>query len=193
MVIDYFVFFKKGAVKSSEVSVETITDDVALNKLGERVSVLETEVLRLKSATVSSKTMAPVTVISDNKVTPTKHINYLSINGTLSQVAYDWTDVPASQFYFNKADYPGLKEIHFESNMKLFNGNGMAFVRLFDVTHGVAVTNSQVQTAYQNDTVVVSVPIGFMDGRNLIKVQIKSLTADSTVFNSGRLVITSEY
>lgn len=190
-VIDYFVFFggnlKNPDSKTTEnVVVENKTDESLISK----IDGLEKEIIDLKLASKSAVEKTSVVTVQNKK---TSHVAYLPISGSLSQIAYDWVSVPGSQFNFNKASYSGLKEIKFESNMKLLNGNGMAFVRLFDTTHGVAVTKSQVQTANQNDTVITSEPINFMDGNNLIEVQIKSLTADSTVFNSGKLVITSEY
>lgn len=190
-LIDYVVFFGGNLKNPDNKTIEKVVVENKNNEdLGLKIDELNKEINDLKSATKSATEKTSVIVMQNKKI---NHVNYLPINGSLSQVAYDWVSVSGSQFYFNKANYVGLKEVKFESNMKLLNGNGMAFVRLFDVTHGVAVTKSQVQTAYQIDTVVISEPINFMDGNNLIEVQIKSLTADSTVFNSGRLVINSEY
>jgi len=190
-VIDYFVFFG-GNLKNpdSETIEKVVIEDKIDENLVSRMNGLEKEIVDLKTATKSAGEKTSVVTVQNKK---TSHIAYLPISGSMSQIAYDWVSVPGSKFNFNKANYTGLKEIKFESNMKLLNGNGMAFVRLFDLTHGVAVTKSQIQTDYQNDTVVTSEPINFMDGNNLIEVQIKSLTADSTVFNSGKLIITSEY
>jgi hypothetical protein len=190
-VIDYFVFFG-GNLKNpdSKTTERAIVENKTDENLISRIDGLEKEIIDLKLASKSAVEKTSVVTVQNKK---TSHVTYLPISGSLSQIAYDWVSVPGSQFNFNKASYSGLKEIKFESNMKLLNGNGMAFVRLFDKTHGVAVTKSQVQTANQNDTVITSEPINFMDGNNLIEVQIKSLTADSTVFNSGKLVITSEY
>jgi hypothetical protein len=185
LVLDYWIFFHKEETKTLEVKTEDIGNKESFNALNEKVLELESKI----STVEPTKKIAPI-IVSNKK---TNHVSYVNISGGFGQIAYEWTDVPASQFYFNKADYLGLKEIKFESNMKLFNGNGKAFVRLFDVTHGVAVNGSQVETSSQNDVIVTSESINFMDGKNLIKVQIKSLTADSAVFNSGRLVVTSEY
>jgi hypothetical protein len=191
--LDVWVYVKNREVKTENKTTEVVdnkTDEEVLNK---RITDLETEVADLKLASNSSKTETKEVSIASTVNTKSRHVSYVPISGGFSQIAYDWTDVPASQFYFEKSDYPGLKEIKLESNMKLFNGNGKAFVRLFDVTHGVALSGSQVETSSQSDTVVTSEAINFMNGKSLIKVQIKSLTADTTVFNSGRLVITSEY
>lgn len=190
-IVNYFVFFNKSNLDDDKVVEDNSALITKIEELENRFDEIENQEEEVVEVEVTPTEVEKVVI--NQIVNKSKHVNYVNITGNFSQVAYDWTDVPVSEFYFNKADYVGLTEVKFESNMKLLNGNGMAFVRLFDVTHGVAVTKSQVQTAYQNDTVVISEPINFMDGNNLIRVQIKSLTADSTVFNSGRLVISSEY
>ncbi len=189
-VIDYFVFFG-GNLKNpdSKVAEKTVINNQDIDDLKSRVSEIENQEKKVEEVTVTPTGVKVLT----KTVSKSKHMSYVNISGGFGQVAYDWTDVPASEFYFNKADYEGLTEVNFESNMKLLNGNGMAYVRLFDVTHGVAVTGSQVETGNQSNTVVTSTALNFMDGKNLIRVQIKSLTADTTVFNSGRLVVESEY
>lgn len=190
-VIDYFVFFG-GNLKNpdSEVVEKVVVDSQDIDDLKSRVSKIENQEKKAEEITV---TPTKAKTMTTQVVSRSKHVSYMTINGGFGQVAYDWTDVPASEFYFDRSDYDGFKEVKFESNMKLLNGNGMAYVRLFDVTHGVAVTGSQVETGNQDNTVVTSTALNFMNGKNLIKVQIKSLTADTTVFNSGRLVVVSEY
>lgn len=119
----------------------------------------------------------------------TKSIVYVPIPGS-GNVIGDWTSVSGTDFYFDKADYPGLLEISFEGNLKLFNGNGVAYMRLYDVTHGIAVQGSDAQTVSQTSTPVNSGSINFWAGKNLYRVQLKSLTADSAVFDGGKLKVT---
>jgi len=176
-------------LENSDVSEENSEIESRVNQLENQIAglVVSDEVVETEPK------ITTVVQVQKEESAKTSHVSYVNISGGFGQVAYDWVDVPASQFYFNKADYTGLQQIKFESNMRLVNGNGKAFVRLFDETNGVAVTGSQVETGNQDDTIVVSEAINFMSGNNLIKVQIKSLTADTTYFNSGRLVITEEY
>jgi len=122
----------------------------------------------------------------------TKTTTYMPIPGSGSILSYDWVNLSGTEFYFNPADFPGLVEVRFEANMRLFNGNGLAFLRLFDTTNGIEIWYSQIQTGNQDSTVVVSDPLPFRSGNNLIVVQAKSLTADTTVFNSGRLKIVTK-
>jgi len=126
------------------------------------------------------------------KTAKVKTTSYVTTPGNGSTSENEWADLGGTEFYFNPADYPGLVEVYFEVNMKLFNGNGMAYVRLFDVTHGVGVQGSDVQTNNQTDGLVVSGKVTFWSGKNLIRVQAKSLTADTAIFTSGRLRIVTE-
>jgi hypothetical protein len=121
-----------------------------------------------------------------------RSVQYVTIPGSGSATTNDWTNLGGTEFYFDKSDYPGLVSVYFESNMKLFNGNGMAYVQLFDATHGIGVQGSDVQTNSQTDTVVTSGQVTFWAGKNLIRVQAKSLTADTAVFSSGRLKVIVE-
>lgn len=122
----------------------------------------------------------------------TRAVSYVTVPGSGNTSTNDWTALSGTDFYFNAADYPGLVEVYFEANIRLFNGNGAAYVRLFDVTHGIGVQGSEVQTSSQTVKIVESGKVTFWSGKNLIRVQAKSLTADTAVFDSGRLRIVTE-
>lgn len=139
-----------------------------------------------------SPTEKIVRVVQPTVKPATRIVQYVTIPGSGSSGANTWEDLAGTEFYIDLSDYSGLVEVYFESNMKLFNGNGMAYVQLFDMTHGVGVQGSDVQTNNQADTVVTSGKVTFWAGKNLIRVQAKSLTADTAVYNSGRLKIVTE-
>lgn len=120
---------------------------------------------------------------------PTRRVTYISIPGNGSTLANVWTDLPSTDFYFDTADFPGLTEVYFEANLKLFNGNGIAYARLYDVNHSIGVPGGEVQSTKQVDTAVISAKVNFWPGISLIRIQAKSLTADTTIFNGGRLKI----
>lgn len=184
IILSYFVFTNKP---SQNIPAALPTPDQSA--LTTRISNLESAVSALQSVTP----IPTVSAVKTQSASAVKHISYLPINGSFSQLSYDWVNVPGSEFYFDTADYPGLVSVVFEANIKLFNGNGFGFARLYDSTHAAPIPGGQVQTKSQVDTIVTSSPLTFLPGRNLIKVQIKSLTADTTYFNSGRLIITSKY
>jgi hypothetical protein len=146
----------------------------------------------LSTTLVSQPTTKPVVVTRSLPKALTRTVSYVTIPGSGSTALNDWQDVPGTDFYFDTTDYPGLKEIYFEANMKLFNGNGMAFIRLFDVTHGIGVQGSEISTNSQNNPLITSGLVSFWTGKNLIRIQAKSLTADTTIFNYGRLKVITE-
>lgn len=140
----------------------------------------------------STPTTITKTVYQTTPKTKTRSVTYVPIPGTGSTMNNVWTDLAGTDFYFNTADYPGLLEVSFEANVKLFNGNGMAYFQLADITHGTTVQGSDLQTNAQTSTSVSSGKISFWAGKNLIRVQAKSLTADTAVFDGGRLKVVVE-
>lgn len=122
----------------------------------------------------------------------TRSIQYIPIPGSGSTLENKWVDLAGTEFYFSTGDYPNLTEAYFEANMRLVNGNGFAYLRLFDITAGIEVWGSEISTNSQNFTSVSSGKLTIRKGNHLYRVQAKSLTADTTVFNSGKIKIILE-
>ncbi len=138
----------------------------------------------------STKTPNRPPVIQTKK---SRTVSYLPVPGSGETLSNSWVNLPGTEFNFNTADYPDLKEAYFEANLKLLNGNGLAYIRLFDITAGIEVWGSEVQTSSQDYTVIVSGKITLRSGNHTYRVQAKSLTADTTVFNSSRIKLVSEF
>lgn len=147
---------------------------------------------------ISNPTPTPIPAPKSVVVQPTtkpkaRSVSYVTIPGSGGgTVQTSWVDVAGSDFYFDTADYPGLVEVYLEANMNLVNGSGMAYVQLLDVTHGIGVQGSDVKTNSNSATMMTSGKISFWRGKNLIRVQVKSLTSEQAVFNSGRLRVVTE-
>ena len=138
----------------------------------------------------------PVKPQETTKAQPTRakvrSVSYFPLPGNGNTTNTDWTTLIGTDFYITKNDYPGIIGVYFEANIKLVNGNGNAYFRLFDVTHGVGITASEINTMSQSSTFVSSNVISLWEGNNHYVVQAKSLTADTAVFESGRLKIFTE-
>ncbi|OGM26104.1 hypothetical protein A2627_03625 [Candidatus Woesebacteria bacterium RIFCSPHIGHO2_01_FULL_39_28] len=159
-------------------------------KLSQQLNMVNTQLrVSLRPSETPRPTLKPTTVLPQKKV---RSVSYMAIPGSGSTLNNDWTSVSGSDFYFDISDYPGLKEVYFEVNIKLLNGNGAAFVRLYDATHGIAISESVLTTSSQTTSNLSSSLLNFWSGRNLIRIQVKSLTADTAVFESGRLRIVTE-
>jgi hypothetical protein len=135
---------------------------------------------------------APSTTTPAPVKTVTRQVVYIPISGQGQTLSTSWTDLPGTDFYLNTADYTGFKQAYFESSLKLQNGNGLAFARLFDLTHGIEVWGSETQAGGQKGALAVSSLLTLRPGNNLYRVQLKSLTADTAIFASGRLKIVIE-
>ena len=116
----------------------------------------------------------------------------LTIPGSGSTGATDWANLSGTEFYFDTRDYPGLVEVYFEANMRLVSGGGSAYVRLYDVTNNISPVGGQNDTKSQVDIWTKSQKVYFWAGKNLIRVQAKTLVPDTTVYNSGKLRIVTE-
>ncbi len=182
-------------LKKPEIPPVTQPPVQYVDQCGEECKSYVNQAIQAKQATQAAQAApTPVTKIIYQTTPGTKvrSTTYVTLTGSGSTTATDWVNVGGSDFYFNPADYPGLVSVYFEANMKLMTGSGRAYVRLYDSTHGIGVQGSDASTQAGTDTVVESGQVSFWAGKNLIRVQIKSLTAESAVYNSGRLRIITE-
>ena len=173
-----------GKQKPKEVAVAT------KELFGGCQTLIDQKIAAVPTTGCNCPVPSPVAV-KDN-LPKTKSTVYVPINGSGSVLETKWTDISGTEFYFNPDDYSLIKEAYFEANIKLLNGNGTAFVRLFDSSVGIEVWGSEVQTSSQAFGSVVSGKLTLRSGNHLYKVQAKSLTADTTVFNSGRIKLVVE-
>jgi len=134
-------------------------------------------------------TLVPSKISIQKKTTNTAIV---PIPGSGSTGENKWSDLSGTEFNLDTVDYPNIKEAYLEVNMRLFNGNGTAYVRLFDVTAGIEVWGSEVKTSNQTFTAVTSDKLILRPGNHLYRIQAKSLTADTAVYNSGRIRMVTE-
>ena len=94
---------------------------------------------------------------------------------------------------FTKAlenDYGDGAKVSWEASLKVAHGNGKAFARLWDDTNKIAVDFSELTTTDNVDfEQVTSKYLPFWRGRNLYKVQIKSLNSFEVTYSGGRIKI----
>lgn len=153
--------------------------------------IIEDKVADLLPTYIPSITLKPVPTAVSTSV-KTKFVSYIPIPGSGNTANTVWTDLAGTEFSFSVSDYVGFKEAYFEANIKLFNGNGIGYVRLYDITNSRAVDGSEISTSSQISTAVSSGKVSLWLGNNRFKIQARSLTADTTYFESGRLKIINE-
>ncbi|HEX6976786.1 MAG TPA: hypothetical protein VF185_00300 [Patescibacteria group bacterium] len=165
--------------------------------------VTKEEVQNLISLSVSSQsattvpvatktpTPTPIPTATPRPTQSTPKITYIPIGVSGSTQATGWTDVASSDFYLNFAnDYGSLAAASWDAVLRVGNSNGTAYARLFDVTHGIGVDGSEINlTNTATATDVESGYLRFWAGKNLYRVQIKSLNSSTTYFDFGRIKV----
>jgi hypothetical protein len=141
---------------------------------------------------ISTISATPKTVSVAATPTTQKDTSYISLNGPVSTTSTQWVDIPGVEVYIDLInDYGKGATAGWEANLKVAHGNGQAFARLFDVTHGIAVDGSEISTTNNADYKIVSSSnIYLWAGRNLYRLQLKSLNSFEVTFLSGHIKIT---
>jgi len=181
--------------KSADTDVGKITDnskvyelsgiDKCGNECREEIAQLVSDAV----ATLSGETKTIVKEIATN--TSERQTSYIPVGTTYSTKSTDWVDVPDSSVYVDLVnDYGDNTWVTWEASLKVSQGNGKAFARLYDDTNKIAVNFSELVTE-ENASFkqAISSNLPFWRGRNLYKVQIKSLTTADVTYSGGRIKI----
>lgn len=142
-------------------------------------------------ATISGKeTVKETTVVKETTQQVSQpQIIYVPLGGGGSTTNQNWADIANAEVWLNIGDYTNVDKIYFEGFIKVKHGVGKAYARLYDVTHGIGVQGSEIETTSENYTLVESGSLSLWQGKNLYRVQIKSLTGYEAYFDSGRIRI----
>lgn len=131
--------------------------------------------------------------IQTTKSTPVKEggITYIPMGTTYQSTSTDWYTIDDTATYIDLAnDYGANATVSWEASLKVDHGNGQAFVRLWDDTNKIAVDGSEMSTVNNADYQLVTTgKIPFWKGRNLYKVQIKSLNSFVVSYTGGKIRI----
>ena len=166
---------------------QTLTQN-EIDTCGDECKKIVEELISRAVSTISatSKTSIKPTVIKQEG----KRTAYIPLAGPITSTSTDWTDAAGTDVYIDFVnDYGKSTLVSWEAFLKIANGNGQAYARLYDVTHGIAVNGSEVSVASGVSTQVVSGELKFWSGKNLYRVQIKSLNSFVATFESGRIKI----
>jgi hypothetical protein len=157
-------------------SCGTICQQTINERVSQAVATLSGKETKIMEKTTTTKTSQPQVI-------------YIPLGGGGSTANTTWTDVGNAEVYFDLNDYPNFSEARFEGFIKVKNGNGKAFARLYDVTHNIGVQGSDIEANGENFTMVGSDPLAFWQGKNLYRIQVKSLNGYDAYIDSGRIKI----
>lgn len=151
---------------------------------------IKNQVEKAVSNFTPQKTEIKTVLVTPASQSKALQVSYIPISGPLNTTSTDWYDAPGTDFNLNIADYGKSAYTTWDVSLKVAHGNGTAYARLFDVTHGIAVIGSEVSLSNNSTlTQVSSGRLNFWSGNNLYRVQIKSLNSFEVTFGSGRVKI----
>lgn len=190
----WIITFQKPKVIYSTTQTSPVNNTSYIDKCGEDC---KKEIATIVEKSVKT-TLEPQTkeVVKTVVVTPVptqakSQVAYIPITGGVTTTSSEWYDAPNTDFYLDiEKSYGKNYSATWNASLKVAHGNGTAFVRLFDVTHGIAVNGSELKlTDNSNLTSVFSGNLSFWSGNNLYRVQFKSLNTFEITFGGGQIKI----
>ena len=197
-VLSFFLFKRVYKVESylAGVSKEVATDgktETLIQKVdvcGEDCKREVNDIVSKAIATVSGTTTTKTIVSQVASAPKEKQTTYISLAGPITTTSMVWVDAAGTDTYIDLVnDYGKNTLVSWEANLKIADGNGQAFARLYDATHNIAVNGSEVSVTSGTSTQVISGQLSLWAGRNLYRVQLKSLNSFVATFASGRIKI----
>ena len=149
--------------------------------------IIDEEVARAVATLSANQVTKPLSNSSSLKGETT----YIPLSGSFSTTSTDWYDLQGVEAYIDlEKEYGKGATVSWEGSLKVAHGNGQAFARLFDTTHGIAVSGSEISTTNNADSkLVTSGNLNLWSGRNLYRVQIKSLNSFEVTYGGGKIKI----
>lgn len=115
---------------------------------------------------------------------------YVPLGLAGSTTSLDWVNLGNTETEVNWAEYgSGSRIVTWEAYAKVFQGNGEALIRLYDVTNGVPVWGSEMKTGDQNFVLLKSGALTYTEGNVTYVVQAKTLTGYEAFVEGGKIKV----
>jgi hypothetical protein len=145
----------------------------------------------LSTTSATTKELVKTVTVTPAPTVKKSQTAYIPIAGPITTTSSDWYDAPGTDFYLDyNTDYGSKAYANWEAFLKVADGNGTVYARLYDVTNKIGVNGSEVSISNKGDlTQVISGGLSFWSGNNQYRVQLKSLNKFEVTFGSGRIKI----
>lgn len=163
---------KLTALESKISNVEKTTDD-----LKNRVSSLESS-----SATSQGTSTTTTTTVAGNK--SPQYIYGLGYGGSTTNS--DWTEVSTLTLTIDPALYPGYSSMQLEALVRVKDGNGKVFARLY--SGGTAVAESELSTESYRDVWIGGGAFS-LGSKKTFTLQLKTLTGYEAYVSEARVKV----
>lgn len=192
VVLSIVLLFLFRRVYKIETFLATLKNETLIQKVDVCGEDCKKEVSDIVSKAISTVSGTTKTIIQKETATEpsSKKTAYIPLSGPITTTSTSWVDAAGTDVYIDLAnDYSKNVYVSWEGFLQITNGNGTAYARLYDATHGIAVNGSEISTQSGTSTQVASGSLSLWAGRNLYRVQLKSLNSFVATFASGRIKI----
>lgn len=162
---------KKEILKLLEASFSAVNkriDDISQRK---PISALSTTESTTTQTTITS---GPKTV-------------YIPVGNSGSVSSLTETNITGHEVTIDASNYPGFKQMVLEANFRIFQGQGMASLRLYNKTDGLIILNSEISTTSEDFVTKTSSGFSLLSSSKTYVVQAKSTTAYSVDLQWSRI------
>ena len=156
------------------------------------VEISQQDILKTVSDIIATISATPQTIIERQVVIKTGgQTSFIGLGSTATTTSTDWDEVKDAQVYIDlEKDYGKDANVSWEASLKVAHGNGQVFARLYDDTNKIVVLGSELSTTNNVDFKQVSSgKLNLWAGRNLYKVQLKSLNSFEITYSGGRIKV----
>jgi len=192
VVLSVVLLFLFRRVYKIESFLATLKNETLIQEVDICGEDCKSQINDIVSKAVSSVSGTTKTAVQKEPATEavSKKTAYIPLSGPITTTSTGWVDAAGTDVYIDLAnDYGKSTYVSWEGFLSIANGNGTAFARLYDATHGIAVNGSEISTTNGTSTQVTSGSLNLWAGRNLYRVQLKSLNSFVVTFTSGRIKI----
>ena len=192
VVLSVVLSFLFRRVYKIESYLATLKNETLIQKVDVCGEDCKSQINDIVSRAVSTISGTTKTIIQKETATepPSKKTAYIPLSGPITTTSTSWVDAAGTDVYIDLAnDYGKSTYVSWEGFLSIANGNGTAYARLYDATHGIGVNGSEISVTSGTSTQVASGSLSLWAGRNLYRVQLKSLNSFVATFTSGRIKI----
>jgi len=145
----------------------------------------------VKAMAAITPTMIKTSTTTVAQTTQKGGTTYIPMGTTYESTSTDWYTIDDTATYIDLInDYGKTASVSWEASLKVAHGNGQAYVRLWDDTNKIAVDGSVLTTENNSEYKLVTTGVlPFWKGRNLYKVQIRSLNSFVVSYTGGKIRI----
>ena len=183
-------FFLERRTRGTSDTLENLKTQVFNTEEKETSETSLSQINKLISDAIATISAVPKTIVQKIGIIQ-KQTSFISLGTTANTTSTSWVDVEDAEVYIDlENDYGKDAKVSWEASLKVAHSNGQAFARLYDDNNKIVVLESEISTTNNADFEQASSSnLNFWKGRNLYKVQIKSLNSFEVTYSGGRIKI----